>query len=310
MEIFRDIDSLPVFSNAVITIGTFDGVHLGHQQILRQLTGEAQSINGTSVLITFYPHPKQIVGFDKKTLYTLNTVEEKATLLEQAGIEKLVIVPFNKAFSDQTADEYIGNFLVKNFHPHTIIIGYDHRFGKNRSGDYQMLEKYAEKYHYTVKEIPEHILRDVTISSTAIRKALLSGDIATANTLLGYDYFFSGKVVEGNQLGRQINFPTANIETEDANKLIPANGVYAVRLKIADDEPAYKGMMNIGMRPTVGGDKHTIEVNVFDFNRDIYQKNITVSVVEKIRDEIRFDNIEALKVQLSKDSIEAKKLLL
>ena len=309
MEIFRDIHSLPVFSNAVITIGTFDGVHLGHQQILRQLTGEAKSINGTSVLITFYPHPKQVVGFESRTLYTLNTSEEKSQLLEQAGIEKLVIVPFSKEFSDQTADEYISNFLVKNFHPHTIIIGYDHRFGKNRSGDYTMLEKYATTYFYTVKEIPEHILRDVTISSTTIRNALLSGDVKTANTFLGYDYFFSGKVVKGNQLGRTINFPTANIEVEDENKLIPAHGVYAVKLKIDEDKQEYKGMMNIGMRPTVGGDKRSIEVNIFDFNSDIYQKNITVSIAARIREEIRFENIDALKAQLFKDSIEAKNIL-
>lgn len=309
MEIFRDIDSLPEFSNAVITIGTFDGVHLGHQQILYQLTEEARTINGTPVLITFFPHPKQVIGFDKNTLYTLNSPKEKAALLEKAGIQKLVIVPFNKSFSDQTADEYISHFLVKKFHPHTIIIGYDHRFGKNRSGDYKMLEKFAEQFHYTVKEIPEKLLRDATISSTAIRKALMAGDITTANTLLGYDYFFSGKVVEGNQLGRKINFPTANIEAEDTNKLIPGNGVYAVKLKIESDEKEYKGMMNIGMRPTVGGDKRSIEVNVFDFDLDIYEQNVTVSLVARIRDEIRFENIDALKKQLHNDSVEAKRLL-
>lgn len=308
MEIFRDIDSLPVFSNAVITIGTFDGVHQGHLQIIRQLTQEAKSIQGTAVVITFYPHPKQVVGFENKTLYTLNTLEEKAHLLEQAGIEKLIIVPFSKAFSDQSADEYISNFLVKKFQPHTIIIGYDHRFGKNRSGDYQMLEKHAKRYNYNVKEIPEHILRDITISSTTIRNALLIGDVQTANTFLGYDYFFFGKVVEGNQLGRKIDFPTANIEVEDTNKLIPSNGVYAVQLNIDGDKTQYKGMMNIGMRPTVGGDKRTIEVNIFDFNSDIYQKKIKVSLAARIRDEIRFEDIKALQAQLVKDSQRAREI--
>jgi riboflavin kinase/FMN adenylyltransferase len=310
MEIYKNIDTLPVFPNSVITIGTFDGVHAGHLEIIQQLTKEAKLANGVSVLISFYPHPKQIVGFDKKTLYTLNTPEEKAKLLEKAGIEKLVVVPFDKSFSDQSAEEYIHNFLVKKFRPKTIIIGYDHRFGKNRTGNYELLQALSGKYGYTVKEIPEHILKDITISSTTIRNALLNGEIKVANGFLGYTYFFSGTVIEGNKIGRTIQFPTANIKVEDAHKLIPKNGVYAVSVTIEGKKGSHKGMMNIGTRPTFNDTERHIEVHLFDFNGDLYNHTLTVHIVDRIRDEMRFANADELKKQLEKDEQSAKRLLL
>ncbi len=192
MEVYKNITELPGFRNAVITIGTFDGVHLGHLQIIKQLINEAANVNGEPVLITFYPHPKQVIGSSKKPLYIINTPEEKYELLKKAGIKNIVVVPFNEAFANQPAISYINDFLVEKFHPHTIIIGYDHRFGKNREGDYQLLEREAEKCGYIVKEIPERVLQDVTISSTRIREALLAGDVNTARECLGYDYFFTG----------------------------------------------------------------------------------------------------------------------
>ncbi len=304
MKVYTDIESLPEFKNAVITIGTFDGVHLGHLQIIRQLTKEAGLVKGMPVLITFYPHPKQVVTSIQKPLFILNTPEEKYELLHKAGINNIVVVPFTRAFSEQPAGNYIKDFLVKKFHPHTIIIGYDHKFGKNRSGDYHLLEDEAEKYGYVVKEIPEHILQNVTISSTKIREALLSGDIDTANEFLGYHYFFNGIVIEGNKLGRTIGYPTANLHIADAQKLVPANGVYAVEVSV-EGGLKYKGMMNIGIRPTVEGTTIVIEVNIFDFDEMIYGKTIKVSLKQRLRSEVKFNGLDALKVQLAKDKMDA-----
>ncbi|MFT3980993.1 MAG: bifunctional riboflavin kinase/FAD synthetase [Ferruginibacter sp.] len=301
MPVYSDINQLPAFHNAVITIGSFDGVHLGHRQIIDQLIRQAAAINGTPVLITFYPHPKQVVGSTGEPLQVLNTREEKYMLLNRAGIEHIVEVPFDTAFAQQTADEYIKNFLVKKFQPHSIIIGYDHRFGNNREGDYRLLEARADEYQYTVHEIPEHVLKNITVSSTKIRKALLSGDIDTAAAYLGYDYFFSGEVVKGNQLGRTIGYPTANIRIADAGKLVPANGVYAVRLSRNGGPVDLKGMMNIGTRPTVDGTRRVIEVNILDFDETIYGEELTVQLRKYMRAEQKFNGLEELKAQLLKD---------
>ncbi|MEP7165809.1 MAG: bifunctional riboflavin kinase/FAD synthetase [Ferruginibacter sp.] len=305
MKVYTNIEDLPHFKNAVITIGTFDGVHLGHLQIIRQLIKEADAIKGVPVLITFYPHPKQVVSSVQKPIFILNTPEEKYGLLQHAGIRNIVVVPFTTAFADQPAGNYIKDFLVGKFHPHTIIIGYDHRFGKDRSGDYHLLEDEAVKFDYKVKEIPEHVLQDVTISSTKIREALLSGDIGTANEFLGYDYFFSGMVIEGNKLGRTIGFPTANLQITDTQKLIPVNGVYAVNVTVEGLPGSYKGMMNIGVRPTVDGSNRVIEVNIFDFDEMIYGKPVKVSLKKRLRDEVKFKGLDALKEQLAKDKEEA-----
>lgn len=308
MNVYKNTDHLPAFKNAVVTIGTFDGVHLGHRQIIEQLKEEAERVNGTPVLITFYPHPKQVVASQKKPIFILNSPEEKYALLHEAGINNIVVVDFNEFFANQTAKEYISDFLVQKFHPHTIIIGYDHRFGKNREGDYKLLELEATKFDFKVKEIPEHILQDVTISSTRIREALLTGDIETANNFLGYRYFFTGTVVEGNKLGRTIGYPTANLKIEVTEKLIPENAVYAVDVKIEGVDGSFKGMMNIGVRPTVDGTNRMIEVNIFNFDGDIYGRKLTVYLKRKLRQEIKFNGLEELKSQLAKDKSAAMQL--
>ncbi len=220
-------------------------------------------------------------------------------MLSNEGIDHLVVIPFDEAFAEQSAEAYISDFLVKRIHPHTIIIGYDHRFGKDRAGNYLMLEQYGETLGFEVKEIAEKVLNEVAVSSTRIRKALLEGDIETANILLGYNYFFEGKVIEGNQLGRTIGYPTANLAIENHEKLIPGNGVYAVKIKTG--EACFKGMMNIGFRPTVDGSRLAVEVNIFDFNRDIYHTAIRVYVKHFLRSEQKFSGLDALKAQLAQD---------
>jgi riboflavin kinase/FMN adenylyltransferase len=309
IQVHRDLNDLPVFKKAVITIGTFDGVHLGHQQIIKLLKKEAADIGGETIIITFYPHPRKIVTDGKSDVKILNTLEEKIELLNKKEVGHLVVVAFNGEFANQSAEEYIENFLVKKFHPHTIIIGYDHRFGKNRLGDYHLLEKMGEKFNYCVKEIPEHVLNHVTISSSKIREALLKNDIVTANNYLGYKYFFTGKVVEGNKLGRTIGYPTANLILEDEEKLVPGNGVYAVTLTIGRQEPLLKGMTNIGMRPTVNGTKRTIEVNIFDFDENIYSQSMRVKIHAHLREEVKFDGLNQLKEQLAKDKVNAQRQL-
>ncbi|MBS1496744.1 MAG: bifunctional riboflavin kinase/FAD synthetase [Bacteroidetes bacterium] len=303
MKVYKDMNQLPEFNKAVLTIGSFDGVHVGHSQIISQLLEEAANIGGTPILVTFDPHPKKILQNISKPLYILNTPEEKYNLLHQKGINNIVVVPFTKAFAGQPALQYIKDFLVDKFHPHSIIMGYDHRFGKNREGDYKLLEREAAKYHYLVKEIPEQVLQNVTVSSTKIREALLSGDIDKAKEFLGYPYFFSGKVVEGNKLGRTIGYPTANIELTNNEKLIPANGVYAVKVDVQGI--FCKGMMNIGVRPTVDGSKRVIEVNIFDFDKNIYRETLTITLQKRLREEQKFNGLDALKAQLAKDKIAA-----
>ncbi|MEO7766093.1 MAG: bifunctional riboflavin kinase/FAD synthetase [Ferruginibacter sp.] len=308
MRVHTNISDLSVFRNAMITIGTFDGVHGGHQQIIQLMKSEALEAGGETIIITFHPHPRKVIGTHQGPVYLLNTQDEKIALLEKYGIDHLVVVPFTEAFASQSADAYIADFLVKTFHPHTIIIGHDHRFGKGRSGDFQLMEDKAIEYGYEVKEIPGYMLKDVTISSTKIREALLMGDIETANHFLGYDYFFSGNVVEGNKLGRTIGYPTANLEIEDENKLVPGNGVYAISVENEALKIKHSGMMNIGVRPTIGGTKMVVEVNIFDFDQDIYGKILTVTIKKHLRSEIKFNGLAELKVQLAKDKKAALEL--
>jgi riboflavin kinase / FMN adenylyltransferase len=311
MKVHSDIHKLPAFKNAVITIGTFDGVHTGHLEIIRQLKEEAVATDGETVIITFQPHPRMILNSIKgktESIKLLNTLPEKIELLERQEIDHLVVVPFTREFSEQPADAYILDFLVGKFHPHTVIIGYDHRFGKDRQGDYTLLESYQGLGNFIVKEIPEYVLNDIVISSTRIRKALGQGDILTANMFLGYPYFFEGKVIEGDKLGRKLGYPTANIEINNINKLIPANGIYAVQV-FPEQNSLFKGMMNIGFRPTVGGTKRTLEVNIFDFNGDLYGKTIRVFMKHFLRNEEKFADLEALKSKLAEDKIYAEKLL-
>lgn len=326
MQVHHNIDQLTAFRNAVVTIGTFDGVHSGHRQILDQLKQEAVKINGETVIITFHPHPRKIVQAGQSPVFLINTIEEKIRLLEQVGIDHLVIVPFTEAFSQLTATEYVEDFLINKFHPHTVIIGYDHHFGKGRGGNYRLLEEYSAAGAFILKEIPEHLIHHNIVSSTAIRQAVLGGNIEEANELLGYNFFFEGIVTEGNKLGRKLGFPTANLRIENEDKLVPGNGVYAVEIKVEkknnvinqmlnrQSTPAILnsnlyGMMNIGNRPTVGGTNRVIEVNIFNFNEDIYGQMVQVSLKKFLRKEQKFDGLEELKRQLSIDKKEALRKL-
>jgi len=317
MKIHRNIDQLPVFKNAVVTIGTFDGVHEGHRQILNQLKEEAAKIMGETVIITFHPHPRKVLKSDKPGIQLINTIEEKTELLSNEGIGHLVIVPFTVEFSKLTAKEYVEDFLIKKFHPHTVIIGYDHHFGQGRDGDYRLLENYEESGSFRLKEIPEHILNASAVSSTRIRTAILNGKIEEANELLGYPFFFEGLVVEGDKLGRKLGYPTANLKVEEEEKLVPGNGVYAVESQESgvgsqesgvgsQESKRLKGMMNIGIRPTLGGIRRVVEVNIFDFDKDIYGKRLRVYVKKRLRDEQKFNGLEELKAQLAKDKLAAQ----
>lgn len=307
MRIYNNTDQLPSFRQAVITIGTFDGVHTGHARILGQLRQEAARIDGETVIITFYPHPRKIVKGGSEEIRLINTLEEKIQLLSWLRIDNLVIVPFTEAFSQLTAEEYIKDFLLAKFHPHTVIIGYDHRFGKGRLGDYHLLEQYSASEGFQLQEIPVHLLDEISVSSTRIREAIQRTDIAAANQLLGYPFFFSGIVVKGDQLGRTLGYPTANLELTNKEKLIPGDGIYAVEAVLLPEDqslfgtPRLKGMMSIGIRPTVGGKLRTIEVNLFDFNEDIYGRELRVFVKKYLRPEVKFDGLPALIEQLGKD---------
>lgn len=308
---YLDQSALPMFKKAVITIGSFDGVHLGHQQIIQQLKAEAAAIGGESIIISFYPHPRSVISQNPDNIKLLGTLEEKTRLLAATGIDHLVIVPFDQAFASQSAEGYISDFLVANFHPHTVIIGYDHKFGNNRTGDFHLLKSFGDQLGFQVKEIPEHLLHQIGVSSTKIRQAISNCYIETANQFLGYAYFFEGRVVMGNQLGRTIGYPTANIVLSDLEKLLPGNGVYAVkaRMKGNTETSEWKGMMNIGVRPTVDGINQVIEVNIFDFEGDIYGKSLEVQVLHFLRAEQKFNGLDSLKTQLGLDQALAKRLL-
>lgn len=309
MKVHYDIDNLPAFRNAIITIGTFDGVHMGHRQIIDKLKSEAKANNGETVIITFHPHPRKVVSSTILGIRLINTLSEKIEILEQLGIDHLVVVPFTDAFANQPAEDYIKNFLVDKFHPHTIIIGYNHRFGRDRLGDYRLLERKAEEYKFRIKEIPKHILENISISSTNIREAILHGDIATADILLGYEFFFSGIVVHGNKLGRKLGYPTANLKITDEEKIIPGNGIYAVYAQTEDSSERKKAMMSIGFRPTVDGKTRVIEVNIFEFDEDIYDQTLKVYVKKYLREEIKFEGLDALVEQIGKDKVESLKVL-
>ncbi len=316
MKVHRELaGSLPEFRHAVITIGTFDGVHLGHRQIIAQMKEEAVRIGGETVIITFNPHPRKIVSSVPGDVKLLNTLDEKTRLLEEAGIDHLVVVPFDHHFSNQTAKQYITDFLYRYFKPHTIIIGYDHHFGKGREGNYRLLEIYGASLGFIVKEIPEQLQNEIVVSSTRIRTAIIDNHIEIANALLGYPYFFEGLVVEGNRLGRTLGYPTANLHVASEEKLIPGNGVYAVRVNVWEEVksqknfPSYYGMMNIGIRPTIDGKKRVIEVHIFDFDENIYGQTLQVKVEHYLRGEVKFSGLDELKMQLQQDKEAAVRLL-
>ena len=309
MKVHWDIDHLPAFNKAVITIGTFDGVHMGHRQVLNKLISEAKAIGGETVIVTFHPHPRKVIASTILGIRLINTLEEKIELLEQLGIDHLVVAPFTDAFANQPAESYVKNFLISKFNPHTLIIGYDHRFGKERKGDYHLLDKMAVEAGFNLLEISKHMQDEIAISSTKIREALLEGKIEIADRLLGYEFFFSGTVVHGNKLGKKLGYPTANLAIADDEKIIPADGIYAVYAEINKAGKRLKGMMSIGFRPTVDGKQRVIEVNIFDFNEEIYGSTVKVFVKKYLREEIRYDNLQDLVSQIDKDKIESLKTL-
>lgn len=310
MKVHYDLKALPPFKHAVITTGAFDGVHRGHQQIIHRMREIAKEVGGETIIITFHPHPRKITSSVPGEIKQLTSLNERIKLLEKAGIDHLVVVNFDHGFSNLTASEYVKDFLFKYFHPHTIIVGYDHRFGKGRTGNFELLAQFGLSLYFKVEEINEQLVGDEIVSSTHIRNYLTEKNIRKANELLGYPYFFEGFVVRGNQIGRTIGFPTANLHINEEEKLIPSNGVYAVRVSgTCFGNRILNGMMNIGIRPTVEGRRKVIEVNIFEFDADIYEQNITVQVYDYIRDEVKFNGLDALKAQLSQDSITSNTIL-
>lgn len=309
MKVHFDIDKLPAFTRAVITIGTFDGVHHGHRQVLAKLTERAKAVAGESVMITFHPHPRQVVSSAILGIRLINTIEERLKLLTSLDIDHVVVVPFTDVFANLTADQYIANFLVEKFRPHTIITGYDHQFGRDRLGNFQLLQQMAVVHGYQLEEIPKHMLESISISSTGIREALLHSEIEKANRLLGYAFFFSGIVVHGNKIGRTIGYPTANLRVTDTEKIVPGNGIYAVYAQPEHYDQPLKGMMSIGFRPTVDGKSRVIEVNLFGFDEEIYDQRLTVYVQRYLRAEKKFENLQALVSQLHIDKATSLELL-
>ena len=310
MTVHQDLKQLPAFKNAVITTGAFDGVHIGHQEIISRMKQIALEIKGETVIVTFHPHPRKVISSIPGEIKQLTSLEERIELLTQSGIDHLVVVNFDYAFSNLSADAYVKTFLFDHFHPHTILVGYDHRFGNGRNGNFELLQKFGNELGFKVEQIHEKIIDDEIVSSTHIRNYMLEHQIEKANALLGYPYLFEGFVVRGNQIGRTIGFPTANLHINNEEKIIPSNGVYAVKVKgICLGDTIYNGMMNIGIRPTVDGQKKVIEVHILDFDQDIYEQNLTVMVYEYIRGEVKFDGLESLKAQLAKDRITAAAIL-
>jgi riboflavin kinase/FMN adenylyltransferase len=300
LKTFNSIFDFQSSKKSVLTLGTFDGIHIGHQKILKKLLLEAKSQDYESVLLTFFPHPRMVLNKDVKILL-LNTIKEKTKLTEEIGIDNLIIHPFDTTFSELSAEDFVKKILIDQLNLGKIIIGYDHKFGKNRSADINDLIKLGRKYDFEVEQISAKEIDDISISSTKIRKALLNGDIQLANMYLGYNYSISGNVIEGKKIGRTLNFPTANIDIDEDYKLIPKNGVYIVSSLI--DNKTVFGMMNIGNNPTVEGLSENIEVHFFDFNQDLYNSEICIELISRIRDEQKFESLEDLKNQLENDKV-------
>lgn len=300
MQIHYGLDKLPSFKNAVLTIGTYDGVHFGHQQIIKRLNDIAQEIDGESILLTFDPHPRLVLHPNDDKLKLISTIDEKEELLETFGLNHLVIAEFSKDFASMEASEYVDKILIQNFHPTKIVIGYDHHFGKDRKGNIDLLRQLSAKYNYEVEEISAQTLDEIKVSSTKVRNFLLDGNIKEANKLLAHPFLIKGKVIHGDKIGRVLGFPTANIEISNPHKLIPASGVYAVKIKI--QHQFYKGALSIGYRETVfDNSKLTIEVFVLDFDSDLYNQSLDIVFVDYLRPQIKYENWDLLKVQIEKD---------
>lgn len=287
-------------TTSIITIGTFDGVHVGHQKIIEQLVKIAHQEHLQSCVLTFFPHPRMVLQKDAN-IKLINTIEERSQLIEKSGVDLLFIKTFDKEFSRMSAEDFVKTILVDTLHAKRVIIGYDHRFGRNRSADINDLRKYGEVYGFAVDEIPMQDVEDIAVSSTKIRKALLDGDLETANSFLGQPFMLTGMVVKGKQLGQTIGFPTANLALEESYKLIPKHGAYVVK-SVIDGKTVF-GMMNIGFNPTVNGKKESIEIHFFQLNKNLYNQKIQADILFRLRDEQQFDSVEDLKQQLERDKI-------
>ena len=324
MNIYHNLSDFSKLDNAIVTIGTFDGVHFGHQKIIKQLVEKAKADNGESVILTFFPHPRMIIDPENQDLKMINTINEKAEILKSLGVDHLIITPFTRDFSNQFPEDYIKNTLVNNIGTKHIIIGYDHRFGKDRLGNLADLKAAGLHYGFTVEEIMEQDIHDVAVSSTKIRQALLEGNVSLAADYLGYPFSIFGRVIKGDKIGRTIGFPTANIFVEETYKLIPGDGIYAVTVEMSlkseklkvesqnveiNHKPStlslqlltFKGMAYIGQRPTINGMTRNIEVNIFDFNQEIYGQDIKMNFLKFLRHDVKFTGLEALTNQLQKD---------
>lgn len=308
MKIYTSLEKFKNVNNPVLTTGTFDGVHLGHKKILRQLRLAADHLGGETVLFTFHPHPRMVLFPDAHNLKLLNTEREKIEQLEKAGLQHLILFPFTLEFSRLSATEFVRDILVNQLKVKKLIIGYDHHFGRNREGSAENLKELAPIYKFDFEEIPVQVLDDVSISSTKIRRAIEQGDVKTAQKFLGYPFQLNGVVAHGDKRGRTIGFPTANLKIEDTTKLIPGNGVYAV--KVNHNGNSYKGMMNVGVKPTLGENKGiSIEVNIFDFEGELYDENLKIELMDWIRDEKKFTSLEDLKQQLGEDRVKSLELM-
>ena len=306
MKRFNNINEFNCKKSTIITIGTFDGVHLGHQKILKKLNVEAKNNRLESSVLTFFPHPRTILNPDS-SLKLINTIEERISLFKKSKIDNLIVHPFTKEFSELDSEDYVKNILVDQLKAKIVLIGYDHKFGKNRTADINNLKEYGIKYNFEVIEIKAEEINDIAISSTKIRNSIEEGDIQLTNSYLGYEFSFFGKVVKGNSIGKTLGFPTANIKIESDLKLIPKNGVYLISTII--NQKIIFGMMNIGIKPTTNENTKSIEVNLFDFNQDLYDTNITIYIKQFLREEIKFDSLNELKLQIEKDKITCNSII-
>ena len=306
MRIFDNLKSYSSEKESILTIGTFDGVHIGHNKILKRLIQDSKKNNLSSLVMTFFPHPRMILN-KSHDIKMIDTIDEKINLFKKTGLDNLIIQPFDNNFSKIRAKEFVEEILVKKLKIKEIIIGYDHKFGKDREASVEDLKKFGQDYIFNVKEIPAEEIDSIAISSTKIRDAILNGEIEKCNKFLGRNFILTGKVVYGEGLGKKIDFPTANIEIKETYKIIPKNGVYLVKTKINSN--TYFGMMNIGIRPTVGGTNKSLEIHFFNFKDNIYGKNVSIEIIKKIRDEEKFSSIDQLKIQLKKDEQFCLKLI-
>jgi riboflavin kinase/FMN adenylyltransferase len=306
MKRFNNINEFNCKKSTIITIGTFDGVHLGHQKILKKLNVEAENNRLESSVLTFFPHPRTVLNPDS-SLKLINTIEERISLFKKSKIDNLIVHPFTKNFSELDSEDYVKNILVDQLRAKIVLIGYDHKFGKNRTADINNLKEYGIKYNFKVIEIKAKEINDIAISSTKIRNSIKEGDIRLTNSYLGYEFSFFGKVVRGNSIGKTLGFPTANIKIGCDLKLIPKNGVYLIYTTI--NKKIIFGMMNIGIKPTTNKNTKSIEVNLFDFNQDLYDKNITIYIKQFLREEIKFDSLNELKLQIEKDKITCNSII-